>query len=389
MWRFSASSTETKVMMKPDINLIEYWKVLTQNRKMIGYLVSGVFVVSLIVSFLLPKTYISTAKILPPQQDGGMSSLVAAQLPGSLSGFAAGFLGLQSPADLWVGILGSQNVKDAVIKRFDLRAVYGTDTIEDTRKELGKNVRVEKSREEIISIRVEDEDRKRAADMANAFVEELDRVNRSSVTSNGKRMRIFVEQRLNEAKVEMAAIEKKMQEFQEQKKAVKLDDQSTALIKAIGTLKGELMAREVELTTLKSYASSTNPKVQILSTEIDAIKSELKGLTEGKRGKGTDFFVSASEIPSLAVQYARLLRDSKIQETLFELLTSQYEVARIQEARDTPTVQVLDPGKPAEKKFRPKRGLIVGLATFISIVFSVFAAFFREYMARMRELDAG
>lgn len=378
----------TKDRVMPDINLIEYWRVLVKHRKMIGYGVSAVFVVSVIVSLLLPKTYISTARILPPQQDSGVSSLVAAQLPGSLGGIAAGFLGLQSPADLWVGILNSQNVKDAIIKRFDLRAEYGTDNIEDTRKELGKNLIIEKSREEIISVRVEDRDAAKAAEMANAFVEELNRVNVSSVMNNGKRMRIFVEKRLNEAKRELSAIEEKLQTFQEQKKTVKLDDQSTAIISAIGTLKGEQIAKEVELKTLRSYASSTNPRVEILSAEIGAIKGQLRSLTDGG-GKDNGFFIPVSKMPSLAVEYARLLRDAKIHETLFELLTQQYEVAKIQEVKDSPTVQVLDTGKVAEKKFRPRRSLIVGLSTFIAIVLFVFGAFFREYLAKLREMDAG
>ncbi|MFQ5465015.1 MAG: GumC family protein [Thermodesulfobacteriota bacterium] len=367
-----------------EINLLDYWAVVARHRKLITMITAGAFLVSVVVSLLLPKTYLSRASIMPPQQDSTVASGLLSSLPFGLGG---GLLGLQTPTDLWVGILNSQSVKDSIIERFNLRELYGTETIEDTREVLDKAVTIEKSKEEIISISVEDWEPERAASMANAFIEELDRVNREAVMSAGKRMRTFVEKRLNEAKYGLAETENKLRIFQEKNKAVKLDEQSERTIEVIGTLKGELMAKEVAMKTLLSYATVTNPRVEILKAEIGELKGQLKELTEGS-GEG-DIFIPTGDIPQLAVEYARLVRDAKVQETLFELLTQQYELARIQEAKDSPTVHVLDVGKPPEKKYRPQRTLIVVVSTFMAGLCAVLASFIMEYTQKSAERFSG
>ena len=367
-----------------EIRLLDYWAVLVRHRKLITLITVGAFLVSIVVSLLLPKTYLSRASIMPPQQDSTVASGLLSSLPFGLGG---GLLGLQTPTDLWVGILNSQSVKDSIIERFNLRELYGTETIEDTREVLDKAVNIEKSKEEIISISVEDWEPERAASMANAFIEELDRVNRDAVMSAGKRMRTFVEKRLNEAKYGLAESENQLRIFQEKNKAVKLDEQSERTIEVIGTLKGELMAKEVAMKTLLSYATVTNPRVEILKAEIGELKGQLKELTEGS-GEG-DIFIPTGDIPQLAVEYVRLVRDAKIQETLFELLTQQYELARIQEAKDSPTVHVLDVGKPPEKKYRPQRTLIVVVSTFMAGLCAVLASFIMEYTQKSAEPLSG
>ena len=206
-----------------EINLLDYWRALVKHKGLIGGIVGAVFVLSIIVSLLLPKIYAATASILPPQQEGSLSSSIISQLPGGLGGLAGGFLGGQSAADLWVGILNSQTVTDAIINQFDLRKLYEAQTIEAARGALESNVTIEKSKEGITSITVEDKDPERAARMANAFVEELDRINKGVVMTSGKRMRTFVERRIKNAKVELASAEEAVKVFQEKNQAVKLD----------------------------------------------------------------------------------------------------------------------------------------------------------------------
>jgi uncharacterized protein involved in exopolysaccharide biosynthesis len=196
-------------------------------------------------------------------------------------------------------------------------------------------------------------------------------------------MRAFVETRLVEARSELARLEEELKSFQERNKALKLDDQSKAMIDAMGAVKGQLMAKEVELNTLLSYASSSNPKVEILRADVNGLKQKLVELGAGNGGGGEDIFIPTNKIPGLAFQYARLLRDFKVQEQLFELLTQQYEMARINEAKDSPTVQVLDIAKAPDKKHRPSRAFIVAVSTLFALVFSVFLAFFLEYREKM------
>lgn len=357
------------------IDLLEYWALIIRHRKFIGTATVAAFVLSVIISLVLPKTYLAKASVLPPQQDNPADVLLQSSGLGSLAG---GFLGSKSQSDLWVGILNSQTVQDAVIVRFGLRELYSTDTIEDTRKALAKNVTIEKSQEEIISIGVEDEDPKRAADMANAFAEELDKISMGSVTTSGQRVRIFVEKRLKEAKADFFKTEEEIRAFQEKHGVVKIDDQSKVIIESMGELKGQIIAKEVQLQTLLSYATPTNPQAQLLKTELGELRSKFREFEKGPSSNG--IFIPTARLPEISIKYARLFRDAKVQETLFELLTQQYEFARMQEAKDTPTVQFLDYAKPPEKKSKPKRSLIVLSGVFLGLFGSIGYVFIKRFL---------
>lgn len=376
-----------KVFMgEEEINLAAYLDVILRRGKTILAITGCAFVISIVAALLLPKEYEATVSVMPPKPEDSISMGLAAGASG-IGGLASGVLGIKSPSDLWVGVLQSRNVKDAIIERFGLRERYGTGTIEDTRDELSASVAIHKTKEEIIKVSVLDEDPETAAKMANAFIEELDRVNRSSVMTSGARTRAFLEKRLDEAKTELSKVEDAIRAFQERNKAIKLDDQSKAVIDAIGSVKGQLMAKEVELDTLMDFATDSNPKVQLLEAEVKGLRVKMRELERGgvaRTSGGRDIFIPTDRIPDLSFQFVRLLRDAKVQETLVELLTQQYEIARIQEAKDSPTVQVLDPAKTPEKKARPRIGRIVAISTMLGAVFSVFLAFAMEFSSARR-----
>ena len=338
---------------------------------------------------------------MPPQQDSGMASAMLSSLPGGLESLAGGFLGMKSPADLWVGILNSQSVRDAIIERFKLKEFYGekiipaikaklfgsTFSIEDTRKRLDKAVEIAKSDAEIISISIEDADPEKAARLANAFVEELDKVNQSVVVTGGKRSRLFLEKRLVIAKAELAEAEDKLRAFQEKNKAIKLDDQARVIIESIGLVKGQLLAKEVEFETFLSYAAPTNPQAELLKTQVNELKKQMEEFEQGSVSGNPNnggIFIPTSRLPDISLQFARLFRDAKVQQTLFELLTQQYELSRLQEAKDSPVVQVLDIAKAPEEEAKPKKPLIILAATFTSAFFGVMLAFFKEYLEKIK-----
>ena len=375
-----------------EFNPLDYWAVLARHKRLIGLIVGAAFVISVAVSLLLPNIYSSTASILPPQQDNSLSPGIMSRLPDGMGGIVSGFLGIESPAELWVGILKSRTVKDAVIAKLNLKELYKAKTIEDARRDLDKRLSIMKSKEGIISITVEDKDPEMVPRITNAFVEELDMVNKGVVMTSGKRMRVFIEERLNEVKKELAKGEEAIKAFQEKNRAVRLDVQSEAIIEAIGSMKGLLMAKEVELKTLLSYATANHPHVEILKAEVAGLEGRLKELEEGKKENinphQKDIFIPTVRMPAISLQYARLLRDVKVQETLYELLTQQYEMARIQEAMDSPTVQVLDAARVPDRKSKPRRALIVELATFAAVFFAVFMAFFLEYIQDLRAREA-
>jgi tyrosine-protein kinase Etk/Wzc len=375
---------------KEDISLFELVSLLLKRKRLIIAITASTFMVSAIVSLLLPKVYRASASVIPPTQE--MPVGIGGLIPGAerTSRFIDAFVGTASPADLWVGILSSNSVKDTIIRRFDLMAAYKTDTIEDARERLESRTDIKKSREGIVSIRVEDRDPKLAADVANAYIEELDMINKNMVTTSGGRMRQFIENRLDEARTTLTKAEDVLRQFQEKNNAVSLDAQFQAVIETIGSLKGELLAKEIRLETMLSYSTPGHPEVEVLRSEIEHISQKLSDLEHGTLGTGDaqeadsepprDIFIPTERIPSVTLEYGRLLRDAKMQETLYELLSEQYEIARIQEARDTPTVQILDRASPPTKKVKPRRKLIVAGAALIGFFFSALLALFLEYV---------
>lgn len=363
-----------------EIDFLEYWRVLVKFKRLILAIILSAIVISTVISFLLPKIYAAKASIMPPQHENSIAAGFVSNLTGGFGNIAGDFLGIESPADIWVGILNSNTVKDTVIERFKLRGVYDQETIEETRAKLDKHVSISKSKEQIVSITVEDKDPERAAMMANAFVEVLDDVNKNVSMSNGRKTRLFIEQRLVDAKAELADVENRIRKFQEKNKAVRIDEQSKVIMDAIGAVKGQLMAKEVELETLLTYAQPEHPQVQLLKSQVRELNSKLTEFETDSRGAfGKDIFIPTAKMPDLAIQYARLVRDAKVQETLYELLIQQYEMARLQEAKDSSTVQVLDIAKTPEKKAKPRKALLISGATVCAAFFSIILAFLLEY----------
>jgi uncharacterized protein involved in exopolysaccharide biosynthesis len=370
-------------MTEDEISLVDYWNALVKRRRLVAYIVGSAFVISCIVCLVLPKEYEATASILPSQQESGLGLGSRAESMGVPISLLSGMM--SSSNDVWVGILKSQTISDAIIKRFNLRSVYDKTKIEDVRKKLWKMVDISKDKKEnIISITVLDRDPERAEKMANAFVEELDKENKNVTMTSGRRMRIFVGQRLKETKDNLDAAEKAIEEFQLKYRAVNLGDQSKVIIQSIGAVKGELMAKQVELQTLLSYATPTNPQVQILTSEKRELEQRLKEL-ENKKGsmygdKGSqDIFVPTGMMPALELEYEKLTREKAVQGTLFKLLTQQYEMAKIQEVKDSPTLQVLDYAKVPEKNAKPKRVIIVSASTFLGLIVAILTVLFLEY----------
>ncbi len=383
----SSRTPETAQCNQEPLSLIEYARVIRSYKKFILVTTSVVFTISLIAAFLLPRQYMARVSILPPQVESPGGAF-GSQVQGLLSSMPSGLSDISQPADIWIGILDSQSLLDSIIKRFDLRNAYGEDTLEGALEKLRSRVSVEKSDENIISVTVLDNDPQKAADMANAFVEELDRINKELSITSGRRTRIFLEKRLEETRTELAALEDSMKAFQVKSGAVKIDDQSRALIDVVGSLKGQILAKEVELKTLLSYATESNPQVQTARVQLAELNSKLAEFASGA-GQGleqTDILIPTQKIPGLSLSYARLLRDLTIQTRLFEMLTQQYETAKILEAKDSPTVQVLDRAYPPEKHARPRSAVIIVFSTAAALALSILFSFIMNFR---RNLHAG
>jgi tyrosine-protein kinase Etk/Wzc len=372
-----------------EIDLREYWRVLVCHKRMILATTLVAAILAAIVSFIIPKTYTAMARILPPKEkSGGLAAALSGQL-GGLASLAGGALGGATNADLMVGMLQSRAVTDRIIDRFDLLQVYDKELRVDAQEKLLDNLNTDVDKKSgILSVSVDDHDPQRAADMANAFVEELDHLSRHLTLTEASRQRAFLEGRLVEVNSDLANAEDALRAFQEKHGAIQMEEQAKSMIDLMGNLKGQLMAAQVQLGVTQRFASANSPEVDRVRTQISELQARIRNMEqgEGERSAG-DVFLPTKAIPDLGLRYARLLRDVKVQETVFQLLTQQYELAKMEEAKDSPTIQVLDGAVVPEKKSKPSRRLIVVLAAMLSLIGASAVAVIRD--RGHREQEAG
>ena len=386
-----------RVPLGDSASLFDYWDVLVARRSVIGGLCLAGLVASLGISLLLPDVFESTSSVLPQleSKEGGM---LAALLTSPAAGGMAQNLGLglpsmpTTPTDVFVSILKSRVMADEVIAKFNLRDRYREKTMVETRKDLEDHLRITVTKEKVIKVAVEDHDPQVAADMANFYVANLDRLNRTVTVSKAGQNRAFIERRLHETMESMGKAEEALRDFQSKNKTVAVEAQAKVMIEAAAILQGQITAQEVQLQVMGSYLSSDNPDLARIRSNVEELKKQLAIMGSGKDGKGIvlgdRLHPAMTNVPDLALQFGRLFRQVKVQETLFTLLTSQHEQAKIAEARDTPTVQVLDSAVPADKRSRPRLLLNLAVAGMLSLVVGIFLAFFLDYRVRVRQISA-
>jgi uncharacterized protein involved in exopolysaccharide biosynthesis len=344
-------------------------------------------ILAAIVSLLLPKTYTATARILPPEEkSNSLAAILSGQL-GGLAALAGASLGLPTNGDLMVGMLQSRTIADRIIDRFDLLKVYDAELRVDAREKLLDNLDASVNKKDsILTVSVDDHDPQRAADLANAFVEELDQLSRHLNLSEASRQRAFLEERLVEVSSDLAVAEDALRAFQEKHGAIQVEEQAKSMIDLMGQLKGQLMAAQVQLGVTQRFASANSSEVDRLRTQITELQTRIRNMEqgEGERSAG-DIFIPTQAVPELGLRYARLLREVKVQETIFQLLTQQYELAKMEEAKDSPTIQVLDGAVVPEKKTKPKRKLIVVVTAILVLIGASLMALLRSGRAADRQ----
>lgn len=366
-----------------EINLLDYLIVLAKRKRLIAGITFGAALIAAIVSLLMTPIYRAETRILPPQQGGGgMASQLLSQVAGGAADIAGGLLGVSSPNEMYVEMLKSRTVLDRIVDRFKLQEAYETKTKEMARKALEECISVASDKKStVITVSVEDRSPEKAAEMANAFVEELKIMMKRLAITEAAQRRLFFEEQLKDAKEVLIKAEEGMKSFQEKTGALQVDEQAKAVIQGIADLRAQIAAKEVQLKVMKSFSTSRNPDYQRVEDELNGMKAELTKL-ETKDGSNPDPLMPTGRIPSVGTEYVRKFRDLKFSETLFELMAKQYELAKIDEARDTAIIQVIDKAVPPEKRIKPKRAIIVFLTSFASFFIAVFAAFFKEFWER-------
>ena len=376
-----------------EVTLLDYWQVIYARKKTIIALCTVVVTAALIVSLQLPKIYESTATLLPQLESNEMGGL-GALLSATGAGGTAQSLGISlpgapaTPLDIFLAMLKSRIMADDVIRTFNLMEEYQTKTSEDARRKLQGDTMISVTKEKVIKVTVESTSPQLAADLANFYVSNLDHLNQTLSVSKASHNRKFIEQRLTETKVSLVKAEEELRDFQTKNKTVAVEAQSKAMIEAAAHLQAQIAAQEVQLRAMSTYLSPDNLQLLPLNSSLQELRKQLSMMETGKGGKGTldgdRLHPAMISVPALALDYGRLLREVKVQETLYTLLTSQYEQAKLAEARDTPTVQVLDQAVPAEKKSKPSIRMNVMIAGLFSLFVGTFLAFFLEYLQRAK-----
>jgi tyrosine-protein kinase Etk/Wzc len=350
-----------------DLSLMEILRVLLSHKMPVLGMPFVVGLVATGIAFLLPNIYTGRAVLMPPQQQQSNATAMLNQL-GVLAGVASTTLGIKNPNDLYVGMLRSRTVADALIARFGLKERYEEDTQIETRRALARETEVTSGKDGLIVVEVRDKDPQVAAKLANAYVEELSKLTQTLAISEASQRRLFFEQQLTKAKEELITAELELKKTQEKTGTIVLTEQGKATIEAAAVLRGQVAAKEVELAAMRTFAASDNPDYRRRQEELRGLRTQLAKIERNTKQDTGDILLPMGKMPAVGLEYARRLRDLKYQETIFELMAKQFEIAKLDEARDSTLIQLVDSAVPPDLKSAPSRLTIISLAMFFSFL---------------------
>ncbi|HUK88654.1 MAG TPA: Wzz/FepE/Etk N-terminal domain-containing protein [Terriglobales bacterium] len=358
--------------------------VVARRKLFIVKFVGVAFLLAIIISLLLPKKYTADTRIMPPQQNQSMGAAAILNQLGPLASLAGKDLALRNPSDLYVSVLKSRTVADGLIDRFSLMKVYGTTHRSDAERKLAGNTEIVAGKEGVISVAVEDSDPQRAADLANAYADELTKLTKSLAVTEAGRRRLFFEREMKQASDDLANAEEALKETQERTGFIAPDPQSRAMITLASSFQAQVAVKSAEVQAMRSFAAPGNPDLVRAEQELAALQAQVAKL-EGGSGKRAIGDVPLQNVPGAALEFARKYRDVIYYTTLYELLAKQYEAARIDEGRDSVVVQQLDKAVVPERRSWPRRTLVVVATTFLAFLLALIITYLRETMEKAKD----
>jgi uncharacterized protein involved in exopolysaccharide biosynthesis len=391
-----------------EVSLLDLTLLLVGHKHFVVRFVLSVAVLAIVVSLLLPVRYEATTVLLSPTQNTSIASAMLGQV-GNLGGLGslaslAGGLGMKSQADLYVSFLKSRTVEDAMIQHFGLMQEYREKRMSDARKVFERRTTVVAGvKDGLIRITVEDRDPKHAAEMANGYVEEFRKLSASLAITEAARRRLFFEQQLQPAKENLTAAEEAMRKTEQTTGVLQIDSQARALIESVAILRAQVVAKEVQIQGMRSFAAEDNPDLLLAKQELAALQKQLEQLagSQSDTGAGSrndtsaDIVLSKGKVTHAGLEYIRRYRDLKYNETVYEILIKGLEIAKLDEAKEGEIIQVVDTAVPPDKKSSPHRTIIVVVSTILAFFFSVFWIVVRQGVERAfrlpenrRRLDA-
>lgn len=377
-----------------EVNLLDYLIVLAKHSRMIIFVSVAVTILTYGYLFCKPNTYTAKALLLPPKQNLTLSGQLLDSLGGRVSpgaggagGLASSLLGLKSSGVMYVAIMHSDPVLNHIITRFHLMELYKTKYLEDARKALSKGAKItHDKKDDIITIEVTGTNSKLAAEMANAFIEELERLLQSLAVQEAKERLAFLEKERLRASQNMTKAEEAVRHFSEQNSVLQIDTQTRGAIEYIARLRADIDAKEVSMQVLRERATPLNYEVVRVEAEIKGLKEKLRGAESQMANCVSDVCLPTSKTPGLAMEYLNLFREAKFQEGLYQLYSKLVEVAHLDMVRDVAVVQVLAPAMPPDKKSN-KRALPAMMGGILAFFMMSVVAFGREHMQKMQNSE--
>jgi uncharacterized protein involved in exopolysaccharide biosynthesis len=368
------------------IGIIDLMIVLAKYKKWILTVPLLVALSAAVVSFVLPNVYKAGTNILPPQQAQSGAAMLLSQL-GGMAGAAAGAAGIKNPNDLYVGMLKSRTLADRLIVKFDLKKYYDTTSMEIARRKLETNTNVSSGKDGLITIEVESEDQKMVAKLANAYVDELFQLTKTLAVTEASQRRVFFERQLLLAKNNLANAEVQLKGSLDSGGVASVDTESRAMLETAARVRAQVSAKEIQLNSMRSFLTGNHPDFKRTEEELASLREELRNLESGR--VSDPLKKDNASRNEAAFGNIKLLRDVKYYQMLYELLAKQYEVARLDEAKEPSIIQVLDLAVEPEHKFKPKRFLIVFISTIFALLLTIAFVLALDAKRRMTQSSIG
>jgi uncharacterized protein involved in exopolysaccharide biosynthesis len=362
-----------------EVSLIDVITQLAYRKWLIAKVTGLAVLAGVVLCFVSPVQYTAVTKIMPPQQTQSGASMMMNQLTaaggGSLAALAGGGLGLKNPNDIYVGLLTSRPIADAIIQKFSLATVYHTKDMTAARKQLAGYTEVTSEKNGFIAISVTDKDKKRVAEMANAYTDQLRILTQTLAVTEASQRRLFYEEQLKQSKDALVAAELAFQQVQQQKGLVQLDAQAKAMIESLTALRAQAAAKQVEVQALRSYSTEQNPDVQLAERELTSLQAEEARLEQSNHSPGIAG-LGLGNVPAAGLEYLRAAHELQYQQALFDMLMKQYDAAKLDESKDAAIIQVVEPAIEPDRKSSPKRAIILLLFAFVGFFVGCILALF-------------
>lgn len=365
-----------------EISLLDLLIVLAQRKRLILGFTLLFAVLAAGISLLLPPQYTATISIMPPQQNSSMSSALMSQL-GGMAALAGGSLGIKNPNDMYVAMFKSQTVENAMVQKFGLMQEYHAKFPSAAAKAFEGHAKIDGSgKDGLIHISVTDRDPRRSADLANGYVDQYRALSEHLAISEAAQRRLFFEKQLEEAKNKLGDAEDALKNTQQSTGIIEATSQARALVESAASLRAKVAAQEVTVQGMRTYATGQNTQLAEAQKQLDSLRGQLAQLSSSS-DSGDSLIPTKGKISDAGLDYMRKLRDVKYNETIFEILAKQFEIAKLDEAKEGSLIQVVDPATVPDRKSAPKRTLIVIVATFVGLLLGIFVALLRAAFERM------